>query len=550
MVIANDSGAHRYLPYKQKLALNYKEKILPLKMRYSGIALAIADEGLRENLNDVLTAMGWRVHKSGEGDNGSLIDRILAWQMRKCLVLLHYRPTSQGETVLSLFRTLKARAPQYSNDAIIPLFIASAASKKQQDIFRVLGHFGIGYVSFLTPLVHSDQNVKETLDDLVHYMDQMGEKDKRQSENPDGFKAEESLDVEKYVGLLDAGDDYMKEGRYEEAVASYTEAIELKPQFDILIKRGDAYYKDRHFPDALQDYRDAAKLSANAPDPFAKVGACCFAIVKESARTGDTKKATAWVAKGMAALAAAEEMIDDIEKKYAESPERLPDSPRKTLMAALAEADIRGLGFEEEAAKLAEAQERVLAKTGGIDFASDELAIEARIERAQLLVRMGQYSEAERIYRSIIRTNEEEVGPVFNNFAVELRKGGQYGKAFEIYLELLQFDIPDRDIVIKNMRTAGLRYAKQLREEWKQEEAIAVYKNILIYMRKSDGMEWVLLEFADAFIEMQDQASAAAKFVEAIYINPGLMTNEKFDAYEDLGSIAQEIVKKITKGAL
>ncbi|MBF0170839.1 MAG: tetratricopeptide repeat protein [Nitrospinae bacterium] len=550
MAIPGDTGAHRYLPYKQKLALTYKEKLAPLKKRYSAVALAVADEGLRENLNDVLTAMGWRVHKSGEDERRNLIDHILAWQMRKCLVLLHYRPSSQGETVLNLFRTLKARAPQYSNEGIIPLFLASAASNKQQEIFRVLGHFGITYASFLTPLVHADQNVKETLDDMVHFMDLLDRKERPRAENPDGFRAEEGLDVEKYVGLLDEGDTHMREGRFEEAVAAYTGAIELKPQFDILIKRGDAYYKERLFPDALQDYRDAARLTANAPDPFAKVGACCFAMVKESARLGDTKKAATWVAKGMAALSAAEEMIDRIEKEYADAPERLPDNPRKTLVAALAEADIRGLGFEEEARKIADAQTRVLAKSGNLDFASDDLSVEVRIERATLLARLGQYDEAERIYRSIIRTNEKEVGPVFNNFAVELRKGGQFGKAFEIYLELLKYDIPDREIVVRNMRTAGLRYAQQLRDDWKHEEAVAVYKNVLVYMRKSDGMEWVLCEFAMTHIEMQDQASAAAKFVEAIYINPGLLTNEKFSDYADLASIAQEIVKKITKGAL
>lgn len=52
----------------------------------------------------------------------------------------------------------------------------------------------------------------------------------------------------------------MKEGKYEEAINLFSEAIEVNPNFEVLVDRGDAYYKVTKYIPALYDYREANKL--------------------------------------------------------------------------------------------------------------------------------------------------------------------------------------------------------------------------------------------------------------------------------------------------
>jgi len=137
---------------------------------------------------------------------------------------------------------------------------------------------------------------------------------------------------------------------------------------------------------------------------------------------------------------------------------------------------------------------------------------------------------------------------VYNNFAVELRKNGENGRAFEIYLDVLKYDVPDREIILENMKTAGLKFAEEFRGNMKLDEAIAVYKKIL--QQNPRKREFILCEMAMTYLEMQDQASASSRLMEAIYINPKLTEAPEFRSYGDLYNIGAEMIKKIQESFL
>jgi len=65
------------------------------------------------------------------------------------------------------------------------------------------------------------------------------------------------------------------------AIELFTQAIELKPDFNSLMKRGDAYFKIREYLSALRDYRDGNRLERQQPDPNSKISICSFNLVKE-----------------------------------------------------------------------------------------------------------------------------------------------------------------------------------------------------------------------------------------------------------------------------
>jgi tetratricopeptide (TPR) repeat protein len=147
----------------------------------------------------------------------------------------------------------------------------------------------------------------------------------------------------------------------------------------------------------------------------------------------------------------AEQVIQEIDKDEEMYVEGSPKSTYKNLICALAKADLRGIGMDEEQRAIDNLSAKVFEKVQYLDFSNDEIDVDERIDYAVLLTRQKEYGEAEQIFRSIISQNADNAGPAFNNFAIELRKNGERRKAFEIYTELLKYKIPDKKIVIQNM---------------------------------------------------------------------------------------------------
>ncbi len=542
------------LPVKQRLAIEYKPSLIRLSRRYPITAFSIANSELANNISDLLGKVGVKNYKASVYEESKLTDSILTWQSRGHLILLNYKPSLGNVTIVNLFRALKRQAPLHSNDAIIPIFIASPDSKKQHEMFKVLGHFGIKYACFLTPNASPEEHLAELLRDLSRFEELINSKQEIAEPPPDDFGKDvqqQTEQVAKYKKLLADGDELIGKGEFEEAIKIFTNAISLEPAFDVLMKRGDTYYKVKRYASALIDYREANTLTAAAPDPYAKIGKCCFSLTKHASSTeGNDEKAAKWFEKGIQSLAKATTMIEKMEKENKGFPEKRSANPYGSIVSALAEADFRDLKNDDFANRVEKLSLNVLSKTEDVDYLDHDLDIDIRIEKAILLTRNGRYDQAERIYREIIVTSPSDVGPVFNNFAIELRKNLMYGKAFEIYLEILRFDVPDRSIIVRNMITAGRRHSAQLRDEMKYDESVAVYKNILHYTKKSEGTERVLCDLALTYLEMQEQAKASACLIEAIYINPAMAEIDKYPEYKDLANLKQEIFKKLTKGAV
>ncbi len=522
----------------------YKPLLKPLVEKHPHFSMSLYDTNLAANVGNLLEEVGFAVYTEPKHDSIVLINNLSRWLAENHLVLLHYHPKPKDANLLALLKAVKKNVPEDAFKNLIPLFMISHTSQKQ-NIFKVLGTYGIRFVSFQDPKASVASKRERFFKELTQFAGLAISLDFPKPEAAQVSDENSIETIKKYQALLSQGEDLMQKGSYEEAIQFFTKAISLKPDFQALIERGDAYYKIQEYISALYDYREAFKLKQAAPSPHGKISACSFALVQQSARKGDIDKAKKWFALGMKHLKDTQRLIEKMISEQNNTPEMIPKMPYTPLVSALVEADLRGLRLEKEEEEISVISSAVLEKTITHDFLDPHLDVDARIDQAILLARHKQYEKAEKIFREIIKEDASNVSPAFNNFAVELRKNGEFHRAFEIYQELLENEIPDREIVVENLKNAGLAYAASLRENFRQLEAIAVCKVII----KNDprGKEWVLCELAMAYLEMQNQAQASYRLMEAIYINPKLMSTSKFKKYQDLANLKSEMMKKLTE---
>ncbi len=530
------------LPFKQRIALEYAPKLESLVKKFGHVSYKLEDQTLATNISYVFEKIGFACHPQPDQQARVLVMNVVKWLDKGHLVLLHFKPKSTDFNLVHLLREIKLAAPGCRLEGLVPIFVGAVTSQKQMEIFKLLGAFGILYASFLTLEGPTDKNIEELLSDLGKYADLL-KSDTARIKGVIDTGEEDPAKVKKYRELMAKGKQLMDEHKYEEAINSFSEAIILGPNFKLLMERGEAYYQSRQYIPALNDFREAAKLEKAVPDPYAKIGACCLSMVKNAALAEGAEKARKWFSMGMKYLKDAEGIVVKMEKGNERYPERLPLIPYAPILNAIAELDIRGLGFPDMEKQMASFGAEVLGKLDLQDGVISDNSVDTRIDRAILLTRYKNYDEAEKLFRGLVTEDPENVGPAFNNFAVELRKNEQYAKAFEIYQELLKFSLPDRDIVVENMKTAGLKHASDLKEKMKYGESVAALRNILIH--KPKHREWVLCELAVTFLEMQDQAQASFSLMEALYVNPKLMQSERFAPYKDLGNLRQEMMKKL-----
>ncbi|MBI5814117.1 MAG: tetratricopeptide repeat protein [Nitrospinae bacterium] len=404
---------------------------------------------------------------------------------------------------------------------------------------------------FLTPNASLEKNLDEALQSLASYHEALERDFFVEEKEPKGVSARETSKIEEYAYLVQTGEELMRKGRLEDAINVFTEAIAIKPNFKALINRGDAYYKLRKVVAALNDYREAQKMLDTAPDPYAKISACCFTLAREAARSEDSGKARRWAEVGMKHINDAVGVIKKVQREAKNIPGMTaPATPYGPVLFALTEADFREMGLEDEWKRITELASRVIEETRDINADNQDVEIEARIDRAIILARNRHYEEAEKIFRDVTEKDPGSAGPAFNNFAVELRKNGEFGKAFEIYQELLKFRIPDREIVVENMVTAGLRYGATLRMAGRGEVATSVYLSVLGQRVREKTRQSVLCELAATCLETGAPAEASSRLMEAVYLNPALMKEPGFAArYPRLVELSAEMKDKLDEAA-
>lgn len=533
------------LPFKHRLVQEYRPKLQDLAKKHPHLAFSLNDTALAANISDVFQKVGFHIHPQPRQDPGMLAQNISQWLKNDYLVLLHYRPVSSDSTLLTLLRAISQKVPSHSLKNLIPVFVMTYSSQKQHNIFKNLGTFGIQYVSFLTPNVAVDSNISDLLEDLKNYADHIKKNAPSIQEICEKNGDKNTDKIKEYKNLVSQGEELMQKEDYEKAIELFSQAISLKPDFEALMDRGDSYYNTKKYVPALQDYRAAYQIKHSAPEPYTKIARCCFTLIKENIKGNDPEKTKKWFALGIRHLKDAKNLVDRMFKENRNSSEPISKAPYADIVETIVYADLREMGLKEEEALLLELARQVINNTDTLDYLDPNIDVETRISQAIFLSRNKEYEKAEKIFRKITDEDISNVGPAFNNFAVELRRNGEVQKAFEIYLELLDHDIPDRDIVLENFKMAGTVYATRLREELKQDLAIAVYENIL--RNNPRGKEWVLIELSMTYLEMQKQAQASFRFMEAIYINPKIMKAKKFEDYKDLVCLREEMMKKLSE---
>ncbi|MBF0274105.1 MAG: tetratricopeptide repeat protein [Nitrospinae bacterium] len=531
-------------PFAQQIVRQYSPKLELLLRKFPNIAFSFHDNGFSQSFAKIFMKMGFKVHSVASQSTGTLSKHLPLWLESDRFVLLHYRPVAGNMNLIHLLRAIKSNKPKLSFRNFVPVFFASYSSEKQMEVFRILGAFGITYAIFLSPKVSLDTNIAELMKGLEGYIESKTRKPKPPENFPGSTQAEsneKSNKLEEFELLNSKGEELMKKGDMNQAITLFTRAIEMKPDYQSLLNRGDAYYKMERYPEALIDYQQASRVEKIVPDPYANMSACCFNLVKKSMKNGDKVSAKKWAEKGMLSMHQAKEKVQELIEKKADSPEGAPHNPYERIIKALGETDIRGLGMEEAEQELSQLTTEAVKASGEIDFMDSGMEIENRINYAILLTRTDDFDKAEAIFRQIIRDDPSNVGPAFNNFAVELRKKGQNGKSFEIYSELLDSKgVPDRDIIVENLKTAGLKYAMNLRDDFKTDEALKVYKTILAHKPKE--IEWVLCELASAYNEIPDEKQASLRILEAIQINKDIVLDDRFKQYDSLKRLIQKTI--------
>ena len=547
---AQEGGGASLSPFKQNLIKNFQKKFAYLREKKQNISFSFSNSKLNGDMTGIFAHLGFSIHTTASQDTDNLLKRIPLWLYNNNTVLLHYRPESGDGNLINLLRAIKSNSKKVSFNNLIPVFFVSYSSKKQMEIFRILGVFGIRYVMFVSPGVPLEVNQKEILEELVSYGNLLKSEESLSPRKKKESKIEaDTSDIDinklkKYEELIQQANVFMEGNEFNKAIELFTQAVELNPDCGVLLSRGDAYFRQKNYVPALMDYRHASQIEGSIPEPYAKISSCCFILVKKHLRNGEGEEAKKKLALGLNNIKVAKQKINELVKKNADSPEKIPENPYAPLIATLVDSDIRNMGVEDAEKEIDKLTSEVLEAAGSIDYLDPSVNIDVRIDYALLMTRNHQYEKAEKILRAIIKEDVQNVGPVFNNFAVELRKSGQNGKSFEIYSELLTYDIPDKDIVIENHKIAGLRYGNELRDDFKMDEALSTYKKILEFRPK--GREWVLCELAMSYLELQDQAQASCRLMEAIYINPDLMEAKHFAQFQDLKNLRAEMVKKLT----
>jgi tetratricopeptide (TPR) repeat protein len=532
------------LPLIQRLYLEYRPLLTELLSRYPTVRTSIADGTLAENLQGIFEKIGFNCLAQNKQETRLLVQNLVQWLSKNNLVVLHYHPQYAKSNIVDLLRQVSKIAPNLPLNALIPVFLKTVSPKQQLEVFRLLANFGVKYALFLTPNTTAEQNVEELLEGLLDYSDMLKQKVSVEEERVLHETEEDTQKIHQYSTLNSQADEEMAKGNYEKAIELLTKAVEISPNFNALIQRGDVFFKVRKYVSALRDYRNANNLQKSMPVPHAKIGACCLAMLPITVKNGDSKKAKELYQMGMKHLSTSEKMIEKSISENRNQPEKLSKSPFAPIISALASTDIRGLGMEKEEENIVELTKKMMDATRSVDYMDEEIDVNARVDKATLLARSKYYGEAEKIFRSIIDLDATQVGPAFNNFAIELRKNGQLGKAFQVFKEILQHNVPDRPIIIENLKNAGLRHADKLRTNCELSKAADVYKETLSF--QPENTEWILCELAETYLEMDEVAQASFRLMEAVYTNAELASTKKFQKYEKLVELLKDMSKKLT----
>jgi serine/threonine-protein kinase len=527
---------------KKKLGGSIKSQLAGLTKKFPDITYNIDEPGLADRLHDALEDAGFILHLAPSLSGTDMARRINYALKRGHLFLLHYKPKQSGYNLVDILKEIRGLNPSISFASLILIFRSTATADQQRTLLKFLGDFGIMYSVFLTPNTALEKNLEEILRDLVVFSQMAGDDFALKEASPPGADLSEVEKIETYTGLLALGEDLMKRGRYEEAVKVFSEAIGLKPDFQTLVNRGDSYFKLKKYIPALADYRQANRIKQAEPLPYARAAACYLILAKKADWEKEPEKAKKRIDSGVKLLLEAERLIEKSVKDNIGHPERLPAIPYGPLLSALHESGfIEIAASEEEKKRLFDLAARVILKTGGMR--DDDTATETMVDRAVVLAAMGHQAEAEKIFRNALKHNPPAVSAAFNNYAIALRKKGEYDRAFEIYMELLKRAIPERDVVLENMKTSGFRHAARLRNLGRYDDAKMVYKNILV--QNPQGKEWALCELAMTYLETGEEPEACARLVEAIFINTNLMKSEEFRQYKGLEKLYHLMTHKL-----
>lgn len=527
----------RHIPLKQRMAMEQKQRLKRLVAEYPYISFYLDDKELMESCSDMLAKVGFICDPIVVKEKKDLIKRLLHASEKGHLILLHYKKKLDGTNVITVLNELKQYKPFKPFRNVIPMFLANIVSGKDSAIFKMLSRFDVRYVIYLTPGAPVEKNLESLFGELRKFQEMvLDSAAPGAAGKPDiNLGAERQIKIiERYKDLLRQADEHLNADP-ERAIELLTEAIELKPDFDTLMKRGDAYYFTHEFILALNDYKEAKDLARGRSDPYAKISACCFNLVKrEAGDGGDVDRARKWFSKGMKFLRQAETIIAEIENEESLAEAGAERCTYKNVIFALVEADFRGLGLDEEQSLINDQVAEVMKKTNSSDFMSPDMDVDTRIDYAIMLTRSGHYKAAEQVFRELIRQDTDNAGPAFNNFAVELRKNGEYAKAYGVYAELLKYKIPDRDIVMQNMVMAGRRHAQSLRDAGDGAESMEILEDLVRHCQGAANLEWAYLDMALAHLEAGNKEKAALGLEDARKINPGVAESERFTPYKPL----------------
>ncbi len=449
--------------------------------------------------------------------------------------VVHFKPhvdTTEANRIVSVIDLLRAMRGKTRPDnfaRFVPVFLSDTDADRQREVFRRLAPFGVESALFLEPEKSPEANMKligAEIDRLAHRMwDETGTVNFYPTQDDEVDRSRGEMDK-----LAREARDAIARDEYFKAIELLNRALAIAPAPDAFIQRGDAHYRVSHYVEALEDYRAASEMEMNSPETKSRIGACCLslsALTKEE----NEDEAALWLATGMQSLAEAEEEIDQLVATYRQEPERLPAHPYKPLISAFREVGTDYGAFDEEG-EITGFIQRVVGKAGidtGAHLCGIEEDQEAFIDYAAMLGTQGDFDGAERILTSLLPKNPTSVGPEMNNLAVKMRKRNMIARAFRVYLKLLDYAVPDREIILQNMRIAGIQLAKASHAKGEGEEALEAFRQVALH--SPDGRELLLMEMAGICLERGEEEKGKEFIRQAIRLRPALREDSRYLGY-------------------
>ena len=304
---------------------------------------------------------------------------------------------------------------------------------------------------------------------------------------------------EKINALLEQGDQAFEEGRYEEALKAYDQAIHMKPRLPMAYNdRGRAYVRLSRYEEAIQDFQKAIELDPQS-EYFANLGYVYLT-------TGSWKEG----AEAFTEAIERDSRVADLYLRRAQCYDALDQN-------VLSVSDY----------------------TQAIELDPDHMDAAVYNNRGTAYFNLGEYEQAIVDYNHALTLGPEDESIVYRNRAEAFRQLGDMESAIPDMLYLIELD-PDSEGSMHYRRAIASYYLQMQRYE----EAL---EQLRILSEKDPENVELLQQIADCSYILEDYEQAIKDYTALIKVKADALSyGNRADCYLKVGN-QKKALKDLTK---